>query len=343
MQLYNKLSAEERAALIDQAGEERLTISFYQYHQIENTQVFRDHLFINWDPLGVLGRIYVAQEGVNAQLSVPADRFLEFKAHLDSIAFLKDVRLNIAVEQDNKSFLKLKIKIRTKIVADGLNDETFDVTDKGVHLKANEFNEIIDRDDTILIDMRNHYESEIGHFKNAQTPDVDTFRDSLPLISESISGHEDDRNIVMYCTGGIRCEKASAYFKHKGFKNVFQLEGGIINYARQVEAEGLENKFLGKNFVFDHRKSERISDDIISNCHQCGAPCDEHVNCANEACHLLFIQCEACKAKMDMCCSTDCQTVNALPAEEQKELRRGITVSNKIFRKGRSEVLKYKK
>ncbi len=343
MQLYNKLSAEERAALIDQAGEERLTISFYQYHHIKNTQVFRDHLFITWDSFDVLGRIYIAAEGINAQLSVPAKRFQEFKNHLDSIDFLHNVRLNIAIEQDNKSFLKLKIKIRNKIVADGLNDDTFDVTNIGVHLKASEFNEIIEKEDTILIDMRNHYESEIGHFKNAETPDVDTFRDSLPIISEQIKGHEADRNIVMYCTGGIRCEKASAYFKHQGFKNVYQLEGGIINYARQIESEGLENKFLGKNFVFDHRKSERISEDIVSNCHQCGEPCDTHENCANEACHLLFIQCDSCKEKMNNCCSDPCKEIHALPEEVQKEMRKGITVSNKIFKKGRSELLKYKK
>lgn len=343
MQLYNKLSADERAALIDAAGEERLTISFYQYHQIGNPEIFRDHLFINWDPIGVLGRIYVAKEGINAQLSVPAKKFHLLKEHLDSISFLKDVRLNIAIEQDNKSFLKLKIKIRTKIVADGLEDDTFDVTDIGIHLKADQFNEIIEKEDTILIDMRNHYESEIGHFKNAQTPDVDTFRDSLPIITESIKGHEEDRNIVMYCTGGIRCEKASAYFKHQGFKNVFQLEGGIINYARQIESENLENKFLGKNFVFDHRKSEKISDVVISNCHQCGDACDTHVNCANEACHLLFIQCDNCGTKMDICCSTECQEVHALPPDVQKELRKGVTVSNKIFKKGRSEVLKFKK
>jgi len=343
MQLYNKLSAEERAALIDEAGEDRLTISFYQYHQIKNPSLFRDYLFIHWDSCEGLGRIYVANEGINAQLSIPAPRFNEFKAHLDNISFLNGIRLNVAVEQDNKSFLKLKIKVRKKIVADGLNDDTFDVTDKGVHLKAAEFNQIIEDENTILIDMRNHYESEIGHFKNAQTPDVDTFRDSLPIISESIAGHEEDKNIVMYCTGGIRCEKASAYFKHQGFKNVFQLEGGIINYARQVEDEGLENKFRGKNFVFDHRKSERISDEIISNCHQCGEPCDTHINCDNEACHLLFIQCPSCAEKMQNCCSAECVEIISLPKEEQKKRRRGKVVSNKIFKKGRSELLPFKK
>lgn len=342
MQLYNNLSAEERATLIEEAGKERLTISFYKYAKIGNPQILRDHLFITWNELEVLGRIYVANEGINAQLSVPADLFTDFKAHLDSISFLENVRLNIAIEHDNFAFLKLKVKVREKIVADGLIDETFDVTNKGVHVDANKFNELIEDPNTVLVDMRNHYESEIGHFKNAITPDVDTFRDSLPIIEEDLKEHKEDKNLVMYCTGGIRCEKASAYYKHKGFKNVFQLEGGIINYVRQVEANKLENKFIGKNFVFDERRSERISEDVIAHCHQCGKPCDTHVNCANEACHLLFIQCEECAAEMNNCCSTDCMDIVALPAEEQKALRKGKGVSNLIFKKGRSEVLKYK-
>ena len=343
MQLYNTLSARERAALIEEAGKERLTISFYQYAQIRNTSIFRNHLFIHWDALEVLGRIYVAHEGINAQLSVPADNFNQFKAHLDSISFLEAVRLNIAIEQDNMSFLKLKVKVRNKIVADGLNDASFDVTNKGVHVNAQEFNVLIEDPDTVLVDMRNHYESEIGHFKNAITPDVDTFRDSLDIIEADLANHKEDKKLVMYCTGGIRCEKASAYYKHKGFKQVYQLEGGIIEYARQVESQRLENKFKGKNFVFDHRRGERISEDVIANCHQCGESCDEHVNCANEACHLLFIQCENCAEKMNQCCSDACKVVHELPFEEQKTLRRGKNESNKIFKKGRSEVLTFKK
>ena len=343
MQLYNTLSAKEREKLIEAAGKERLTISFYKYAHIGNTEIFRNHLFINWEALDVLGRIYVAHEGINAQLSVPAENFEAFKAHLDSISFLENVRLNIAIEQDNKSFLKLKVKVRHKIVADGLNDETFDVTNKGIHVNAERFNELIEDPDTVLVDMRNHYESEIGHFKNAITPDVDTFRDSLDIIEEDLADHKEDKKLVMYCTGGIRCEKASAYYKHKGFKNVFQLEGGIIEYTRQVNQKNLENKFLGKNFVFDHRRGERISDDVIANCHQCGNPCDEHVNCANEACHLLFIQCSDCATVMNICCSDACKEVHELPYEEQKKLRKGKHASNKIFKKGRSEVLKFKK
>jgi UPF0176 protein len=329
MQLYNTLSAEERKALIAEAGLERLTVSFYAYHQIGNPSLFRDYLFIHWNELAVLGRIYVAHEGINAQLSVPALHFEAFKSHLDSITFLENVRL--------------KVKVRHKIVADGLNDASFDVTNIGVHLDAERFNDIIEDPNTVLVDMRNHYESEIGHFKNAITPDVDTFRDSLDLIEEDLREHKEDKNLVMYCTGGIRCEKASAYYKHKGFKNVFQLEGGIIEYTRQVENKGLENKFIGKNFVFDHRRAERISPDVIAHCHQCGNTCDTHVNCANEACHLLFIQCPTCANAMDDCCSDACKEVHNLSFEEQKALRKGKTVSNKIFKKGRSEVLKYKK
>ena len=343
MQLYNKLSAKERAALIDAAGEDRLTLSFYQYAKIGNPHLFRNHLFIAWDEMAVLGRIYVAHEGINAQLSVPAQNFETFKNFLDGIYFLENVRLNIAIEQDAKSFLKLKVKVRDKIVADGLNDETFDVTNKGVHVDAATFNDLIESDDVVLVDMRNHYESEIGHFKNAVTPDVDTFRDSLDLIEEDLRDHKEDKKLVMYCTGGIRCEKASAYYKHKGFKHVYQLEGGIIEYARQVEQLKLENKFKGKNFVFDHRRGERISEDIISNCHQCGKPCDTHVNCENEACHLLFIQCEECAEAMNHTCSDECKEIIALPYEVQKELRKGIPNSNKIFKKGRSEKLKFQR
>jgi UPF0176 protein len=241
MQLYNKLSAIERAALIDKAGKDRITVSFYQYFKIETPQLFRDKLFLEWNALDILGRIYVSFEGINAQLSVPSENLYGLKNQLDSISFLRDIRLNVALAHDNKSFLKLKIKVKNKIVADGLKDETFDVTNRGVHLNAQEFNTMLANPATVCVDMRNHYESEIGHFEGAVPPDVDTFRDSLDVIEEDLKENKEDKNLLMYCTGGIRCEKASAYYKHKGFKNVFQLEGGIIEYTRQVKSEGIEN------------------------------------------------------------------------------------------------------
>ncbi len=342
MQLYNKLSAPERARIIDENSQERITLSFYKYFKLGNPSLFRDHLFIVWSDLDVLGRIYVAKEGINAQLSVPKENFEKFKISVNEIFPLKDIRLNIALEHFSKSFLKLTIKIRDKIVADGLDDSTFDVTRIGEHLDAKRFNEMLNNKDTICIDMRNHYESEIGFFKGAVKPNVDTFRESLKIIDEELNKNGKDRNYLMYCTGGIRCEKASAYLKHKGIENVFQLEGGIIEYTRQVKEQKLENNFLGKNFVFDERRGERVSDEIVSNCHQCGAPCDTHVNCANESCHLLFIQCDDCKKQMNNCCSDECKEINALPYDEQKSLRKGKGNSNQIFKKGRSTKLKYK-
>ena len=343
MQLYNTLSNIERAELLQKAGKDRLTISFYKYSKISNTEELRNHLFLFWNSIDVLGRIYIAHEGINAQLSVPADNFEAFKTHLDTIDFLKHVRINIAIEHDLLSFLKLKVKVRDKIVSDGLNDDTFDSSDIGIHVNASEFNTLIEDENTVVVDMRNHYESEIGHFKNAITPDVDTFRESLDLIEDDLKDYKETKKLVMYCTGGIRCEKASAYYKHKGFKNVYQLEGGIINYARQVENEAIENKFIGKNFVFDQRRAEKISDDVIASCHQCGAPADVHVNCENDACHLLFIQCDSCKQTMENCCSTNCMEINRLPPEEQKLLRKGQGNSNDIFKKGRTDHLSHKK
>ena len=343
MLLYNKLSAIERSSLIEKAGKRRITLSFYKYHQIKNTSLFRDHLYLMWERLDVLGRIYIASEGINAQLSVPSQNFKAFKTKLDSVEFLKEIRLNVAVEQDNFSFLKLKVKIRKNIVADGLSENSFDLSNNGIHVNASEFNSLIDDPNTLLVDMRNHYESEIGHFEGAILPDVDSFRESLPIIEKKFEKHKKSKNIVMYCTGGIRCEKASAFLKHKGYEKVYQLNGGIIEYARQVDQHKINNKFIGKNFVFDHRRSETVSEKIIANCHQCGEKCDTHINCENEACHLLFIQCEKCAKEYNNCCSEECYNVYSLSIEDQKKLRKGQKNSNQIFKKGRSEVLKFKK
>lgn len=314
----------------------RTTLSFYRYVIIQDIEILRNELYRMWDKLGCLGRIYIAREGINAQMTVPTSQMNLFKEELYTIPYFKDVPFKIAVEENGKSFFKLVIKIKQKIVADGLNDDAFDVTNVGKHLTAKEFNEALENPDTIVVDMRNHYESEIGKFKNAICPDVDTFKEELPLVAEMLK-EKKEKKLLLYCTGGIRCEKASAYFKHLGFEDVNQLHGGIIDYVRQVKNEGLENKFLGKNFVFDERMAERISEDIIANCHQCGKPFDLHTNCKNVACNLLFIQCPDCKEKMNNCCSEDCMNIVALPEDAQKELRKGHQkeYSKMLFKKGR--------
>lgn len=342
MTLYNRIEGKvlkERLYLTP--NPDRITLSFYKYHNLTDPQAFRDSLYLDLAPIDVWGRIYVAHEGINGQISVPTRQFNEFKSRLYAIPFLNGIRLNIAVDDNGKSFFKLKILVRNKIVADGLDDTTFDVTNGGIHLNAPDFNRLADNPDTIIVDMRNHYESEVGHFKNAICPDVDTFREALPVV-EKLLEDKKDKNVIMYCTGGIRCEKASAWMKHRGFKNVFQLNGGIIEYARQAKEQGIENKFIGKNFVFDERLGERISNDIISVCHQCGKPCDDHTNCKNDGCHLLFIQCKECAEQLNGCCTPECKEIIALPEEKQKELRKGINKGRQVFKKGRSENLKFK-
>jgi len=334
MALYNKIDKRLLKEKMRSAPEKRVTISFYKYHQLSDPSAFRDELYLGLDTFRVQGRIYVAHEGINAQISVPEENIDAFRNYLYSISFLNHVRLNIAVQDDGKSFFKLKILVRKKIVADGLDDASFDVTNTGVHVNASEFNKLAEDPNTIIIDMRNHYESEVGHFKGAVLPDVDTFREELQVAEDLMKEHK-DKNLLMYCTGGIRCEKASAWMKHTGFKNVFQLDGGIIQYTKQVKENGLENKFIGKNFVFDERLGERITEDIIATCHQCGAPCDDHTNCKNDGCHLLFIQCKACSEKFNGCCTNECKEIIALPEEVQKELRKGIDKGNQIFKKGR--------
>ena len=335
--LYNRISSEELKQRMLQETEPRTTISFYQYFPIENPKEFRDFLYLNLDKLGVFGRIYVANEGINAQISVPSNNFEAFKTFLYSIESLNGLRLNIAVDDDGKSFWVLKIKVREKVVADGIDDPSFSMENKGKYVNAEQMNQLLEQKDTIVIDMRNHYEYEVGHFVNALEIPSDTFREQLPMAVDMMKGKE-DKNIIMYCTGGIRCEKASAYMLHNGFKNVFHLEGGIINYAQQIKKEGLESKFIGKNFVFDNRLGERITEDIIAKCHQCGQPADSHTNCKNDGCHLLFIQCERCAAAYDGFCTEECQTIHNLPLDEQKKLREGIDKGNMVFNKSKARL-----
>ncbi|HYF30088.1 MAG TPA: rhodanese-related sulfurtransferase [Chitinophagaceae bacterium] len=333
--LHNRVSQKELKERLYQETEPRTTISFYQYFPIDDPKQFRDALYKQLNELKVFGRIYVAHEGINAQISVPESNFPLLSDYLHSMEPLNNVRLNIAVDDDGKSFWVLKIKVREKIVADGIDDPSFDMRNKGKYVDAKAFNQLTDDPSTIVVDMRNHYEYEVGHFQNAIEVPSDTFREQLPMAADMLANNK-DKNIIMYCTGGIRCEKASAYLLHKGFKNVFHLEGGIIHYANTVKEQGLPNKFLGKNFVFDDRLGERIGEEIIARCHQCGQPADTHTNCVNEGCHLLFIQCAACAAKYEGCCSTACQDVIHLPEEEQKKLRQGIDKGRNVFNKSKA-------
>lgn len=320
--LHNKLSREEAKKRLMEEPFKRKTVSFYRYVNLPDPQKVRDELFSEWNALGVFGRIYVANEGINAQLSVPEHNWQNFVNQLYAHPEFSGIPFKIAVEDNGKSFYKLAIKVRKKIVADGIDDPDFNPSDTGYYLDAEQFNKMLENPETVVVDMRNHYESEVGKFENAYCPDADTFREELPEVVNHLKGRE-EKPVLMYCTGGIRCEKASAYMKHKGFKQVYHLKGGIIQYAKEIKEKGLKSKFIGKNFVFDERIGERITDDVIAECHQCGKPCDHHVNCKNDDCHLLFIQCEECGQKMNGCCTPECMHIASLPLEEQKKLRKG--------------------
>lgn len=308
MQLYNRVNREELKKHLMEEPFKRKTISFYRYFYLDDPQEFRDDLYSECFILNCFGRIYIAREGINAQMSVPEHSFANFMKSLEQFEILKDIPIKYAVEDDGKSFYKLSIKVRPKLVADGLNEGSFDIRNVGKHLSALEFHEQMQEAGTIVVDMRNIYESEIGHFEGAICPPVDRFQDELEVVLDLLKAQKDEK-ILLYCTGGIRCEKASAYLKHHGFGDVNQLHGGIIEYARQIKIAGLESKFIGKNFVFDARMGERINGQIISNCHHCGLSYDTHKNCANDACHLLFLQCPECASIYEDCCSNECKDV----------------------------------
>ncbi len=305
MQLHNRINKEELKQRLMEETFSRKTISFYKYHYLDNPQEFRDSIYRDWFALNCFGRIYIAREGINAQMSVPEHYFDAFLSTLGNYGILNDIPIKYAVEDNGKSFHKLAIKVRPKLVADGLDDGAYDVTNVGNHLSGLEFHELAGKEDTLIVDMRNFYESEIGRFEGAICPQADTFREELEIVTGMLEDKK-DKKILLYCTGGIRCEKASAYLKHQGFSDVNQLHGGVLEYARQIKVANLESKFIGKNFVFDERLGESINGQIISRCHQCGQPCDTHTNCANNSCHLLFIQCPECAKKHNGCCTPEC-------------------------------------
>ena len=321
--LHNQKNRSQLKAELAAEKFTRLTCSFYRYVNIDNPNSLRDELYKEWIELNVLGRVYIAAEGINAQISIPESKFDTFIGLLNKRDYLADMPIKHAVEE-GRSFIKLAIRVKKEIVAYNVPEDEYNMNQVGNHLNASEFNEALDNPDAIVLDMRNYYESEVGHFNNAILPDVERSQELLPEVRKLLQNNK-DKEVLLYCTGGIRCEKASSYLLHHGFEDVKQLKGGIIQYAHDVKAENLHSKFIGSNFVFDQRLEERITDDIISQCHQCGNPCDTHTDCLNQACHILFIQCEKCKKDFDGCCSIECKKFAALPLDRQRILRKDPT------------------
>jgi len=334
--LYNQKNKKELIKILENEKFKRTTVSFYKYIELNNLENLRDDLFISWNKLNILGRIYIAKEGINAQISIPKKNVDQFQLELYSNKKFGNIHLKTAIIE-GMSFYKLTIKIKNEIVAYKIPRNEYNINKRGNHLNYKQYNKAID-DGAIIIDIRNHYESEIGKFKGAITPDVDKSEDLLPEIKKILKNHKDEK-ILMYCTGGIRCEKASAYLIHHGFKDVNQLKGGIVQYAHDIKKNNAESNFIGKNYVFDHRLGERITENILSKCHQCKKPSDDHNNCINQACHILFIQCKNCYKNYNGCCSKECKEFIKLPKEKQKKL---FKTGNYTFNAQKSDRIKPK-
>ncbi len=318
--MHNKKSNIELKKNLERENFERFNLSFYKYCLIDNPKDLRNKLYLDLINLEIIGRIYVSEEGINAQVCVPKHNLEIFKSYIHSIDFFSDIKFKHAIEE-GISFSKLKILVRNEIVAYKIPKDSYDMKKIGVHLKPIDFHRSIKEKDSIVVDMRNYYESEVGRFKNAILPNAHFSKELLPKVAKILIGNE-DKKVHLYCTGGIRCEKASSYLIKKGFKEVYQLEGGIIQYAHDMKKNDLESEFIGKNFVFDDRMGERVTSDIVGQCHQCKSPSDNHKNCKNQACHILFIQCNQCAKKYNDCCSEPCNKFLQLDLGTQKKLRK---------------------
>ncbi|KAF9351269.1 hypothetical protein BGX26_010675 [Mortierella sp. AD094] len=317
-----------------------ITLSFYQFRPIAEEDLIKIQYYFLTDlrAMDVVGRIYVSTEGINAQISCPKDRVELFKEYYATHWSIFDkIRFNPAMSE-GRAFKKLHIRIKKQLVSDGFDNSTFDLYNEPTYLTPEEWhNELTSHSKPpILIDMRNHYESAIGHFENSIRPDVTTFKENVDTMLEICKGKE-DQDIYMYCTGGIRCTRSGALLKSNGFKSVKMLQGGVTAYGRYIQeqrksakkseinggdsTEDVKSIYRGKNFTFDKRLGEPITDDVLAKCHTCGEPCDSYCNCSNMACNLLMISCPTCLEKHEGTCgSSSCVDMVKELNEKQKQI-----------------------
>jgi len=273
---------------------------FYKFEKIQNPERFSKEQLKFCKEIGVLGKILVAEEGINGSISGTKEQverykeFLRLKEGFSDIVFKEEL-------SENHPFTKMVSRVKKEIVRIGV---PVDLSKRGKRLSPKEFLNLYESgEDFILLDARNDYEYNVGRFKNAINSDIKTFR-QFPKVAEKFKDKK-DKKIIMYCTGGIRCEKASAYFIEQGFKDVSQLEGGIITFRQQFP----DTVWNGKCFVFDKRLLTSDTDEKnppITKCEQCGELCDLYRNCKNPSCDELVIMCLDCEKKMNACCSDKC-------------------------------------
>jgi UPF0176 protein len=285
-------------------------LAFYHLVPIEDpsAEVLRHQEFFK--TRDIRSRIYISQEGINAQMSAREDHAVEYIEWLKSDVRFKDVVFKIHFA-DEQVFPKATVKVRKQLVAIDYNT---DLSSRGVHLNPDQWDKMLDEKDpnTILIDVRNDYEWKVGHFEGASLPPLETFRE-FPQYAKDLKNEKDPKKtrVMMYCTGGIRCEYYSALMKQEGFENVYQLNGGVIQYGMD---QG-QSHWRGKLFVFDDRLVVPIAknaDEVISSCSYCNAQVDSYYNCANMDCNKLFISCSKCIEEHKGCCCSSCQEKGAL-------------------------------
>ena len=279
-----------------------LNILFYKYVDVEHVEQLRLELLERCLSLGIKGKILIATEGINGCVTGSQDAIATFKRDLNARKEFADIEFKDGVVEKH-SFNKTIVRIRDEIVTTKFD---VDLNSAAAYIEPEELKELLaSGDDVILVDARNGYESKIGKFKGAIAPDLELFSQWPEAVTELEDLKE--RPIVTYCTGGIRCEKASAYMKEQGFKNVKQLHGGIIRYGLTCGNDFWE----GKCFVFDKRGAIEIDPaqqtEAITQCEQCHIPTDEYYNCANVDCDRWVILCDECREMLKNCCSKRCR------------------------------------
>ncbi|VFP81141.1 UPF0176 protein YceA [Buchnera aphidicola (Cinara kochiana kochiana)] len=285
-----------------------MILSFYKYFFVNDPKKLLNLIKIKLEKKNILGRIYISEEGINALISIPIIQYKYIKHFFKNInKNTKRMYMNYTIEDKKIAFWDLKIIFKKQIVSNKIKNFSFYGRNQGIYLNAWLVNKYFFDPNCIFLDMRNSYEYEIGHFSNAMTLPAQTFREQLEKLPKYLDLHK-NKKIIMYCTGGIRCEKSTALLKYYGFPHVYHIYGGILSYIKQVKKYNLPNYFKGKIFVFDARLSEKITDDILSKCMNCQKYTDRvHINCFNDFCHRLFIQCRTCSIKLNSCCCLTCK------------------------------------
>jgi UPF0176 protein len=298
-----------------------LVLAYYRYIPIENPLEVQESHKSFFEGRDVAGRIYLSTEGINGQMSGSISDAEAYMEWLQKDPRFAKMRFNIHTHHEN-IFPRMTVKIREQLVA---LDESVHETEGGIHVSPHEWRKMLEEEDALLIDVRNQYEWEIGHFDNATLPPLEQFRD-FPEYAENLKKSVDpNQKVMMYCTGGIRCEIYSKLLKQKGFQNVYQLEGGVINYGLK---EGSDH-WRGKLFVFDDRLAVSIDGkeaSPISKCHHCELATDMYYNCANMDCNELFLCCRSCHERYLGTCCYDCKHH---PRRRPYDMKQG----NKPFRR----------